>query len=274
LARRGIRSRYETPAHRTPERSQLIQGAEPVSLDGGPRGLLILHGFGDTPQSVRALATVFHEKGWTVSAPVLRGHGSSLRSFIDARASEWLSDARNALEELRTRADRVALIGQSMGGALATILASQEDVEAMVLLAPFVRLSNRAARIAFFHRLVSPFVPYLRSRSDSSILDPVARSKALGRGVTTPRLLHELSLIVKHANDVAPSVHVPTLVIHSRKDPRVTTEDAEAAFARLASPEKVIAWAERSGHVLSVDYDREWIASEAVRWIESHMSNA
>ena len=253
---------------------EVIRGAEPVALNGGGRGVLILHGFGDTPQSIRELAVALHANGWTVRAPLLRGHGSSLRAFTEGRAEFWLGDARSSLEELRAHGTTVAVVGQSMGGALATILASEGRIDALVLLAPYVRLTRRAARIAALHRVVAPFVPYLRSRSESSILDPQARARALGRGVTTPRLLHELSLIVRRAWNAAPSIRVPTLVIHSRHDPRVTRGDAEAAFARLGSTEKVLEWVTRSGHVLTVDLDRDWVAGAVLGWLESHVSPA
>jgi carboxylesterase len=161
-----------------------------------------------------------------------------------------------------------------MGGALAVILASESRVDAMVLLAPYLRLSRRAARIARFHRVVSMFVPYLRSTSESSILDPEARSRALGKGITTPRLAHELSRIVNRARAAAPTLQVPTLVIHSPQDPRVTVADAESAFARLGSTEKTLKWATRSGHVLSVDYDRGWVTHEVLGWLEAHSPSA
>lgn len=266
-ARRRNRRQYETAAHRV----ELLPGAEPIALDHGSRGVLILHGFGDTPQSISALAAQLHANGWTVRAPLLHGHGASLRAFTGARADQWLSGARAALGELRTRAEHVAIIGQSMGGALGTILASEGSVETLVLLAPYMALPRRAARIAAFHRVVSQFTPYLRSRSESSILDPEARRKALGRGITTPRLLHELSLIVRLAWRAAPVIDVPTLVIHSRRDPRVTTADAEAAFAALGSADKALPWVERSGHVISVDFDRDLVSRHVIDWLESHV---
>lgn len=271
LRRQTIRARYEIDES---ARDAPIDGAEPVSLDYGTRGVLILHGFGDTPQSVRALAADLHANGWTVRAPLLRGHGSTLSAFTAARADDWLTDARSALDELRSRTTHVAVVGQSMGGALAVILASAVSIDAMVLLTPFVRLSRRGRRIAAFHRVISTVVPYLESRSESSILDSEARRRALGRGVTTPRLVRELSLIVDRAWDVAPGIRVPTLVINSRRDPRITVSDAEATFARLGSHEKAIRWATRSGHVVSVDFDRDWVASEIRDWLEARVPRA
>jgi carboxylesterase len=147
-----------------------IPGAEPVVLDGGPRGVLLLHGFGDTPQSVRGLGMALHGKGWTVRAPTLSGHGVTLDLFTRATAAQWLADARASLHELRTRCASVAVVGQSMGGALGTILAAEEELQALVLLVPFMKLSPRASAYASCHRLVALVKPLLHSRSESSIL--------------------------------------------------------------------------------------------------------
>ena len=261
---------------RAPERGTgtYVTGAEPIALDAGPRGVLILHGFGDTPQSVRGLATVLHANDWTVRAPALTGHGSTLHALTKSRAADWLADARNALEEVRGRATTVAVIGQSMGGALATILAAESRIDALVLLVPFLELTPRGVAIAKFHRVVSLFKPYLRSRSDASILDPVARRNALGQGIATPRLLHELSLVVRQARRSAPRVNVPTLVIHSRRDPRITITSAEDSFRRYGCQEKCLEWAERSGHVLTVDHDRDWVATRTLEWLGAHSQPA
>ncbi|HEX6943676.1 MAG TPA: alpha/beta fold hydrolase [Gemmatimonadaceae bacterium] len=264
------RHRHETAAHRV----ELLPGAAPIALHGGSKGVLLLHGFGDTPQSLSALAARLHGDGWAVRVPLLHGHGTSLQAFTSARADEWLTGARTALVELRSHASHVAVVGQSMGGALATILAAEGDVETLVLLAPYLALPSRASRIGTFHRIVAPFVPYLVSRSESSILDPEARRKALGRGITTPRLLHELALVVHRARAALPSVTAPTLVIHSRNDPRVTAADAEAAFAELGCEEKTLEWVERSGHVISVDFDRDLVAQRVITWLESHVGRA
>jgi carboxylesterase len=249
----------------------IVAGAEPVSLGSGGRAVLVLHGFGDTPQSVRSLARQLHAEGWTVRAPLLPGHGGSLRDLMRSRANHWLADARFALAELQRDSASVAIVGQSMGGALATILAAEARVDAMVLIAPYLRLPPRAARIATFHRFVSPFVRTIRSRTEQSILDPEARRKALGRGITSPRLLHELAIIVRQARTALPRLTTPTLVVHSRQDPRVNVADAEHGFTRLGTSRKKLVWAEHSGHVLTVDFDREWVAEQVIDWLETHV---
>ena len=273
MSRQRNRTRYETGTFATAP-GAVLPGAEPVTFDREGRGVLVLHGFGDTPQSVRALALYLHRHNWGVHAPLLSGHGQSLRAFTSATADDWLRDARGAFRDMQKRHERVVLVGQSMGGALATILASESRVDALVLLAPYMRLSRRAVWIGRFYFAVGLFAPYLRSRSESSILDPEARGRALGRGLMTPKLVRELSRVVRQARAAATRVTVPTLVIHSPQDPRVSVSDAEAAFAELGSETKSLQWAERSGHVLSVDYDREWVAGQVADWLDKHCRSA
>jgi hypothetical protein len=57
----------------------IIRGAEPIALGSGGRGVLILHGFGDTPQSVSSLALELRAHGYTVRAPLLAGHCTNSR---------------------------------------------------------------------------------------------------------------------------------------------------------------------------------------------------
>src|SRR5688500_7618916 len=53
----------------------VVRGAGALTLGGDPgRAVLVLHGFGDTPQSVAELAHALHADGWTVRVPLLPGH--------------------------------------------------------------------------------------------------------------------------------------------------------------------------------------------------------
>src|SRR4051812_7894698 len=54
----------------------IVTGAESVFLPGdASHAVLLMHGFGDTPQSVRPLADALNAAGWTVSVILMPGHG-------------------------------------------------------------------------------------------------------------------------------------------------------------------------------------------------------
>ena len=249
----------------------VIVGAEAITLAGaaGAPSVLLLHGFGDTPQSLRQLARHLHGAlGWTVHAPLLPGHGRDLRAFARSDARAWLEAARAAMQALHSTARPVALVGQSMGGALAVRLAAEwPDVPVMVLLAPYLGMRPRVDRLARRHRLISLVTAYVNSQADGSIRDPAARADSLGYGVTTPRLLYELRAVAREAWETLPAVRAPTLLLQSREDNRIRPGDAERAFARLAADRKELVWTSGNGHVLAVDFGCEGVFRHATDWL-------
>lgn len=250
----------------------VIVGAAPIDLPAATgRAALLLHGFGDTPQTLRYLASYLQTHGWAVRAPLLPGHGRSLDEFSASRVEDWVGCARQELDELRGRYSTVSLVGLSMGGSLATILAAESpDVRAVVLLAPYLSMPTRLRRAAAAHRLVGVVTPFLGGGGDRSIRDPDEVAQNLAYRYTTPRLVYELSKVVARARRAAPTVTAPTLVIQSRQDNRIPPDAAERAFALFTAPERRLIWTEGNGHVITVDYGRQAVFASVVEWLAAH----
>jgi carboxylesterase len=250
----------------------IVVGAGPIERHADTeRAVLLLHGFGDTPQTLEYLAEFIYARGWTVRAPLLPGHGRTLDEFAASRASDWIELARAELESLRSRYETVSLVGLSMGGSLATILAAEcPGVPALVLLAPYLSMPTRLRRAASAHRVLGTFVPYLRGGGDGSIRDPNELARSLAYGFITPRLVFELARVVAIARASAPRVTAPTLVVQSRQDNRIPPDAAERAFALFTARERRLMWTEGNGHVITVDYGRHAVFSSAVEWLAAH----
>jgi len=256
-------------------RADVVPGAETINLqEGNSRGILLLHGFGDTPQTLRLLAKELHSAGYDVKAPLLPGHGRTIESFVASRHEEWLTFARQELRAMRENHETVALAGLSMGGALAAILAAEyKDVPALALLAPYIDMPWTQKIAASFYWAwgadrVRP------SNSPASIRDPAERSKNVGYGFYSARLLHELAMIGKAARRALPRIDSPTLIVQSRTDPRIRASVAERALASLGSTEKKLIWIEGAGHIITVDYGREQVFHEVRDWMDSHVPRA
>jgi carboxylesterase len=250
----------------------IIPGAEPIVRDGSMgRAVLLLHGFGDTPQTLRYVADALVSAGYTVRAPLLPGHGRTLSDFSATRAREWIAAARDAYAELSATFGPTPVVGLSMGGALGIVLAAETPtMPALALVAPYVSIPRRARSVARFHPLWELVTPYFRSGGERSILDPVERAKALGYGVLTPRLLFELSRVVRRVQVSLPRVRVPTLVIHGLNDERIPPDAAAREYARLGATEKELVWMESGGHVLTVDYGRDRVIELIIDWLARH----
>lgn len=119
----------------------VLPGAEAFEADGGPLGVLLLHGFGGSPASLRPVAEWFAGRGLSVRLPRLPGHGTSFEDFASVRWPAWVDEAGSGLSALLHRCDRVAVLGHSMGASLALHLAATRpsDVAALALANPYLR---------------------------------------------------------------------------------------------------------------------------------------
>src|SRR6476646_423199 len=101
----------------------ILRGAQTIDLqEEGSPGVLLLHGFGDTPQTLALLARKLHKSGFSVYVPLLPGHGRNMDAFDKSRASDWISAGRNAFADMRRRHDSVSVVGLSTGGALSVVI--------------------------------------------------------------------------------------------------------------------------------------------------------
>ena len=250
----------------------IIEGAGPIVHQGrGSRAVLLLHGFGDTPQTLRYLADHLHRAGFHVHAPLLAGHARTLREFAATRADAWIVGAERVYADLRRDHASVSIVGVSMGGALATLLAAgPTPPDSLVLIAPYLSVEPRARQIAVAYWLVAPFVRYLPIREEASIRDDVERARNRGFGTATPRLLNELRAIADRAAAVLGDLRPPTLMIQSRDDNRIDHAAAEASFEAIAAPEKRVVWLEGTGHVITVDTGRERVLALTSEWLLAH----
>lgn len=235
--------------------------------------VLLLHGAGDTPAALRYLAEHLHERGYAVRAPLLPGHGRTIREFAQVTAEAWYEAARDALHELRRDHEWVAVVGLSMGGALAARLAGDPefpDVPAVVLLAPYLEPPAFVRWAALTSVGWGTVATYVDSLDPRSIHDESERGRALGYGVMTPAALRALVRVAAGASRGLPQVTAPTLMIQSLHDNRISAAGARRAFARIGSAEKRMIWRDVGGHILTVDHGREDVIADVASWLGTH----
>ena len=139
---------------------------EPFFWEGGPTGVLLIHGYTATTAEVRPLARFLHEHGYTVAGPLLPGHFTRPEDANRHTWHDWVRVAEEAYRKLTARCTRVVVGGESTGALLALYLASEHpEVLAVLTYAPALRLKMNAAMIAAI-RVLAPFVPYIRKTRD------------------------------------------------------------------------------------------------------------
>ena len=81
----------------------VLPGAEPYAHDGNDIGVLLVHGYTSTPQSMRGWAEHLAAAGFTVRLPRLPGHGTRWQDMNTTRWQDWYAEVDRAFGELRSR---------------------------------------------------------------------------------------------------------------------------------------------------------------------------
>jgi carboxylesterase len=180
-----------------------------------------------------------------------------------------LAAVRAEYAAMKERHEHTVLLGVSIGGALATILAAESpDLPALVLIAPYLAMPRWLAMIAASAPVLGIGVRYMVGGGVRSITDPVEAKHNLAYGAVTPRLVAELRRVVGLAQAAEPNVRAPVLFIQSHHDNRIAPEAAEEAFARLGSVDKQLVWVDKGTHIITVDVGRDIVIGHVADWLE------
>lgn len=239
-------------------------GAEPFSADGGPVGVLVLHGFTGSPATVRLWAEHLAGAGLTVRAPLLSGHGGSWQDLARTGWLDWYAEAERAFIELSAACEQVFVTGISMGGCLAFRLAQTQGTKASGLVVVNPSLAGDTRLIA-----LAPALKYvLKSLSSigGDIKKPGVEEKAVKRTpvasvATLPRMWRTTAAQLG-------AVTQPLLVYRSTVDHVVGPASLRVLMAALPGAE--VRPLANSYHVATLDNDAPEIFDGTLAFIQKH----
>jgi carboxylesterase len=241
-----------------------MRGGEPLCIERGrPCAALLLHGWVGNPSEFGKLPAVLDAAGWDVHAPLHPGHGTCPADLVGVRAPQVVDAARGQYDALRARYDRVALVGFSMGGTVATLLAADAPPDALVLIAPFFGVTFRWYHILpprAWNAALSPLLPFVVSPLPLAAVNRkegragVLTYRAFPRDAT--RLLRDLRREV-WGSDALTRVTSPTLLIYAPGDIAAAPKPVLAAYESIPAERKQMLACERSNHHILHDHDRE-----------------
>lgn len=232
----------------------------------GAVGALLLHGFPGSPAEVRELGTYLAERGVSVIAPLLPGHGRQPEALRGIRWSDWVQEADRALQRLRERCASVFALGLSAGAALGLYLAAQRPLAGIVTVSPAVKLRNP---LAPFIPIARFFLRWVVLGEDKDLADPHGPERQWYYTCAPASAVAEMYALLRASWQAAARVDVPVLIFQGRRDGVLRPEGAKALFRRLPSKEKRLVWLECSGHNALVDVERETLFREAYAFMEA-----
>ncbi|MBF0397492.1 MAG: alpha/beta fold hydrolase [Desulfobacterales bacterium] len=258
FALRGLTSRIAT--------EEEISSAEAFYSDGSKTGVLFIHGFTVTPANFRAYGErIAKEYGFTVSIPLLPGHGTKPDDLIGVNWFDWLIYIIDEFDKLKQKCDTVFVVGISLGGALALHLSKQrKGIKKLYLLAPAVYASP-LLEVAIYS--VVPAMKLLKLPFWFHVAGDVKKTDGfeIGYNKTAVYGLEELYKCMKETERILPFVQNDVLLFQGKIDHEVPAEKADDILKLLGSPKKQLIWLDNSYHEIPRDEDSEVVYQAIVK---------
>lgn len=231
-------------------------------LPGGKRGVLLVHGFTGSPSEMRLLGEYLNKIGYTVLAPRLCGHGTNAAEMAETKWLHWYGAVEDGYHLLKALCQEIYVVGLSMGGLLALKLSTEYPVAKLVSMAAPIYINDRRLPLLPIYRLFRSYVPKKRKRFD------VEAVYSIGYDETPLASLSSLLDLIKHVDSLLPAIAVPSLVIQSRAEHTVRPSSAVHIYKALGSLEKKLIWLEKSGHVVTLDIEREHVFEQIADFLK------
>lgn len=254
-----------------PEQMKMIQRSpEPFFYPGGKTGILLIHGFTGTPSELRPMGYFFKEKGYTVHAPLLPGHGTSPEDMEKTTWRDWYQGVLDAYQRMKEQdLEHLFVAGLSMGGCLSLLLATEKEVDGVIpMCAPIYIRDWRAS----FADLVRPFMRFKKRATDSSKRPKEIEAYLVPYDRTPIKSVGELNRLIAKLRKVLPQVKAPALVIQACNDELVLEKSAQTIYDRISSERKILSWYENSTHIITVDKERNRLFEEVHSFIQETIS--
>lgn len=240
-----------------------IPGSEPWTSEGDQTGVLVLHGFTGSPKSVTPWGRAMAEQGWSVSVPLLPGHGTRWQDMNLTTWQDWYHEAERSLRSLQETCSQVVVMGLSMGGSLTLRLAQQhgDAISGIVLVNPAVH-TERIDRflLPVLHRVIGGF-PGI----SNDIAKPDQDEGAYDR--IPLKAAHSLQQMWREVKTDLPRVTQPMLLFRSAQDHVVEPSNAAYILEHVSSSEREEVVLADSYHVATLDYDAEIIVRDSIEFV-------
>jgi carboxylesterase len=237
------------------------------AADGGPVGVLLLHGYTGSVAETRPLGQHLAAQGLSVRCPLLPGHGTTPDELTRISWQAWAEEAESALGELRSRCRSLFVGGLSMGALLALWLGSEEpELAGLVPMAPTVEVRNPLLPLTLGLRYVLKYDPR-GGIGDEDLVDPQASERIWCYDETPLWGAAEVYLLQRQVRKALPEIRQPILIFQGRHDAQLPPQAAQMVYDRVSSSDKTLVWLDHSGHNLLVDGERKSIWEQCYSWM-------
>ncbi len=238
-----------------------IRFPEPFFFEEGPRAVLLLHGFTGNSSDVRQLGRFLQKKGYTSYAPHYEGHGVPPEELLKSSPHIWWVQVLEAYDFLKEQGYHdIAVAGLSLGGDFALRLSQNRDVNSVATMCSPMYIKTTG-------NMFEGVLEYAREFKKREGKNDELIEREMSAFHPT-ELLEELQQTIIKVRESVDNVFAPLFVAQGKLDTMINPDSANIIYNEVSSDVKEIHWYEQSGHVITIDKEKEQLFEDYYQFLE------
>lgn len=236
---------------------------KPFTFEAGKRAVLLLHGFTGNSSDVRMLGRFLQKKGYTSHAPHYKGHGVPPEELVHTGPEDWWQDVLDGYEHLKSLGHtEIAVAGLSLGGVFSLKLGYTVPVKGIVTMCAPMYIKSEEVMYQGVVDYARQFKKF-EGKSEEVIEQEIEAFKK-----TPMNTLQALQNLISDVRGNIDMIYAPTFVVQARHDEMINPESANIIYDEIESTMKELKWYEESGHVITIDKEKEQLHEDIYAFLE------
>ncbi|MBO4384864.1 MAG: alpha/beta fold hydrolase [Clostridia bacterium] len=207
----------------------------PRFFKGSGTGVLVCHGFGCTPSTMRCLYDRAVGMGLSASLPLLTGHAETFGDLDRSTYEDWRRDVEEAYSKLvEAGAEKIILCGLSLGALLMADLAAKHEgdgkLAGVFLICPPVKMKGYLN----FCADIAPLIPFVQTADGFK-----TEGTELYYGMAT-RKLRDIRKMAKLALEGVGNIKAPVMLIEAGNDNRVDPKSYGIMMKKIPAARHIV----------------------------------
>lgn len=226
-------------------------------------GVLLIHGFTGSPYETLDLAGYLNNFGYSTYSVRLPGSGSYPENLNKFSYNDWYESLKFGYYALKNSCDNVFVVGQSLGGLLASSVGYYNDVSGIAMLNPAIDIKDWRFQFIPVMKLVSDM--YKKSDFD-------ANYAGFFYDVWPLKGMYQLYLVQKYVKKNLHEFSAPVLLVQAKDDEVVDSRGVLRYFDKIKAEDKkkILVEGKEDMHVLTLSKNskQQQVFKSISNWIK------
>ncbi|WP_428416398.1 alpha/beta hydrolase [Phocicoccus schoeneichii] len=229
-----------------------------------PYVVLMLHGFTGNTSDVRQLGRYLEKHDIPSYSFNYEGHGEAPEKILKSSPYIWYKQVVDTYDELKKQYDRVFVVGLSIGGVLGLRLTLDREVEALATVCSPMSLKTNDELLENFKTYARMFKSRFEQKDEGEIEKEIDL-------LSDESVFEDIRSFIMSVRDDLDEVYVPMFIAQGEKDVVIDQGSAKIIYDTVDSDDKNIIYYKDSGHVLTLDKDKETFFEDYYDFIKEHI---